>query len=64
MCTSYADSSGTLLQQMVTEHPDIVNQITSLMHHGYVKWAGIQTVHAESYNRDRLKLQVSIITGI
>jgi hypothetical protein len=49
---------------MVTEHPDIVNQITSLMHHGYVKWAGIQTVHAESYNRDRLKLQVSIITGI
>jgi hypothetical protein len=47
---------------MVTEHPSIVNQITSLMHHGYVKWAGIQTVHAESYNHDRLRLQVCYVT--
>jgi hypothetical protein len=54
-----SDASDTVMQQLVAEHPDIVNQITAVMQHGYVQWACMQALHAVSDHPISPDLQVS-----
>ena len=46
------------MQQIAAKHPNIVNQITSLMQHGYIEWAHMQAMYADSEHPDRPTLQV------